>query len=82
MREHIHAPAHDEHIHMPAAGEPSRDAEGRGVADMALPTFEWRMGKVFFDGVIGAHRRMLLADDLPAMMRFIAETVRHEGSRA
>lgn len=35
MREHIHAPAHDEHDHQPAAGEPSRDAEGRGVADVA-----------------------------------------------
>lgn len=34
MREHIHAPAHDEHVHQPAWNEPSRDAEGRGVADV------------------------------------------------
>lgn len=35
MREHIHVPAWDEHVHQPAWNEPSRDAEGRGVADMA-----------------------------------------------
>lgn len=30
MREHIHAPAHDEFIVQPAWNEPSRDAAGRG----------------------------------------------------
>ena len=36
MTEHVHAPAHDEdHTHAPAWSEPSRDAEGRAVADMA-----------------------------------------------
>ncbi len=36
MTEHVHAPAHDEdHTHAPAWNEPSRDAEGRAVADMA-----------------------------------------------
>lgn len=35
MSDHIHAPAHDEHYHAPAAGEPSRDAAGRGVSDVA-----------------------------------------------
>jgi hypothetical protein len=36
MTEHVHALAHDEdHTHAPAWNEPSRDAEGRAVADMA-----------------------------------------------
>lgn len=30
MREHIHAPAHDESQHQPAWNEPSRDAAGIG----------------------------------------------------
>ena len=34
MREHIHVPAHDEHVHQPRWDEPSRDAEGRAVADI------------------------------------------------
>jgi hypothetical protein len=36
MNEHIHAPAHDDdHTHAPAWNEPSQDAEGRAVSDMA-----------------------------------------------
>lgn len=34
MREHIHAPAHDEFMIQPAWNEPSRDAEGNGVVDV------------------------------------------------
>lgn len=35
MTEHVHVPAHDDdHTHALAWNEPSRDAEGRAVADM------------------------------------------------
>ena len=41
MQEHIHAPAHDDdHTHAPAWNEPSRDAEGRAVSDMATSPTE------------------------------------------
>ena len=40
MQEHIHAPAHDDHTHAPAWNEPSRDAEGRAVLDMATSPTE------------------------------------------
>lgn len=35
MQEHIHVPPAGQHRHEPAWNEPSRDAEGRGVADIA-----------------------------------------------
>lgn len=54
MREHIHAPAHDEHYHQPAAGEPSRDAEGRGVADIAAAHAQRDVGDDPFGKPVGS----------------------------
>lgn len=51
MREHIHADAHDEHTHQPAWNEPSRDADGTGVADVASGLRRFRKKPVVIEAV-------------------------------